>query len=367
MIPLFKVHMSKTVDKPLLKTLHSGWVGEGQKVAEFEKTMGEYVGNPKCFALSSATHGLHLALRLAGIGPGDDVITTPLTCAATVWPILYQGANIVWADIKTDDLNIDPVSVKQRITERTKAILAVHWGGYPCDLEELGKIAKENNLVLIEDAAQALGATYKKTKIGDCEYSDAAVVSFQAIKALNTVDGGMLFTSREDFERRGHLMSWFGIDRHGHRKDLRCAVDIKEYGYKYHMNDVAALIGLENLKELDRNLKTARENDRYYRENLKNVPGLTLLQNGEDRQSSCWLFTVLVEGHSSFFWKMGERGIMVSKVHTRNDLHSCVSQFRRNDLTGLEMVNESIACLPVGWWVTKEDREYIVDTIKGGW
>lgn len=366
MIPLFKVFMSKEIDKPLLDVIHSGWIGQCSKVNEFEAALSKRVGNPNCLSLAAGTHGIHLALRLAGVGPGDEVITTPLTCTATNWPILMQGATIVWADIKEEDLNIDPLRVQEAITSHTKAIVVMHWGGYPCDLSELHQIALGHDLVLIEDAAQGIGAEYKGSKIGACEYSDYTMFSFQAIKHLTTVDGGALFLKSSRDCKKGKLLRWYGIDREGPRKDMRCEDPINDWGYKYHMNDVCATVGLVNLRELGWILEKTRSNTNYYKRELVGVPSLSLTQNETNRVSANWLFTLLVEDRDGFARKMTEKGIHVSRVHERNDLHPCTEQFR-SSLPVLEDVVETMICIPCGWWVTKENREYIASTIKAGW
>lgn len=366
MIPLFKVFMSKKVDKDLLSTLHSGWIGEGPKVKEFEKVLSEKFNNPYCLTLSAGTHGIHLALRLAEVGPGDEVICTPLTCTASNWPVLYQGAKIVWADINHEDLNIDPFQIERKITTRTKAVIVVHWGGYPCDLERIYRVCQERSIVVIEDAAHAYGATYNGSKIGDCNWSDFCMFSFQAIKHLTAVDGGALFCKSPIDYHDGRLLRWYGIDREGPRIDLRCEADIPDFGYKYHMNDVCATIGLKNMEEVDRNIKITRENAKYYEKELRSIIGIEVPQMKSDRQSPYWLFTIYVEDRTGFARHMGEKGIMVSRVHERNDKHSCVKEFE-TDLPVLEEVIQKMICIPVGWWITKEDREYIIESIKEGW
>jgi len=243
----------------------------------------------------------------------------------------------------------------------------MHWGGYPCDLQELWDIAQGYGIPLIEDAAHAFGSTYRDTIIGDCVHSDYTTFSFQAIKTLTTVDGGALFCKDRNTYAARKLLRWYGIDREGSRHDMRCEDDIRHYGYKYHLNDVCATIGLENLKYVDKNLQYIRSNARWYMDELKDVPGVTLMQTGQDRTSSWWMFTILVDDRPGFCRMMGEKGVMVSRVHERNDKHSCVARFKRNDLYGLEYVIDKMICLPVGWWVTLEDRGYITDCAKGGW
>ena len=364
-IPIFKVAMNEKIDTPVLDVLHSGWIGQGSKVAEFETHLWKKFNNPNVLALSAGTHGLSLALRLAGIKEGDEVITTPLTCTATNMPILMHGGKIVWADVKSD-FNIDPASIEKSLTEKTKAIQVVHWGGYPCDMEEIYTLAQDHNLMLIEDCAHCYGSTYKDSIIGDCEYSDFAMFSFQAIKHLTTIDGGALLTSSQHDYNMAKLLRWYGIDRESPRKDMRCEEDILNWGYKYHMNDVCATVGLENMKIADDNVKRAISNADYYEDLLGDCDGIEMTQIADDRQSSYWLFTVLVEDRTSFAHMMGSKGIAVSRVHERNDKHTCFSGSRK-DLPMLESVINKMMCIPVGWWVDDKDRDYIVESIQGGW
>lgn len=364
-IPLFKVFMSKHIDEPLLKVLHSGWIGQGQKVKEFEQALSQRFDSKYPLSLSAGTHGLSLALWLANVNPGDEVITTAMTCTATNMPILMRGAKIVWADIKSD-LNIDPDSVLEKITSKTKAIICMHWGGYPCNLIELHEIAKANNLFLIEDAAHAYGSTYKDSIIGDCKYSDFTMMSFQAIKHLTTVDGGCLFCKTENDYNRGKLLRWYGIDRESARTDFRCEEDIKEFGAKYHMNDICAQIGLINMPEVEENIKKTADNADYYNEELSKISGIELCQIEKNRQSSYWTYTIQVDKRSEFCYSMGSKGIAVSRVHERNDKHNFSKEFRC-ELSMLDYVASRMICIPVGWWVTREQREYIVESIKKGW
>lgn len=366
-IPLFKVAMNDTdLDSRVSQVLHSGWVGQGDKVEEFEQALGKRLDNRRVLALSSGTHGLTLALRLAGVGPGDEVISTPLTCSATNMPILQQGADIVWADVK-QDFNIDPQSIKRCITERTRAIMLVHWGGYPCDMQDISDIAADaGGIPIIEDCAHAYGATYRNSTLGSCDYSHYAMFSFQAIKHLTTADGGALCCRRESDYGRAKTLRWFGIDREKHRLGMACEGNIPEWGYKFHMNDVCATIGLSNMPLTDSNIRKARANAHYYMNALREVDGLLFTQTEPDRQSSFWLFTLLLENRDAFCKMMTSRGIAVSRVHERNDRHNCFQKFTRT-LDGLDSIVDRMICIPVGWWLSDQHREYIVECIKGGW
>jgi dTDP-4-amino-4,6-dideoxygalactose transaminase len=364
-IPMFKVAMNPKVNNNLLKVIHSGWIGQGEGVKNFEIKLSKVFNNDKVLTLSSGTHGLSLALRLAGIGVGDEVISTPLTCTATNMPVLQQGADIVWADVKRD-LNIDPESIRKNITDKTKAILFVHWGGYPCDLEEIHDIGKEYNIPIIEDCAHAYGSEYKGHVMGDCHYSDYAMFSFQAIKHLTSIDGGALCLKSKDNYNRGKLLRWYGIDRESPRTDFRCEADIAEWGYKFHMNDVCATVGMSNMALAEENMNSAKNNAIYFEKELINIDGIELTQIDKNKKSSYWLFTMLVNQRSDFTYMMGSKGVSVSRVHERNDKHTCFNKYIKH-LPGLESIIDKMICIPVGWWISDEDREYIVSCIKGGW
>jgi len=379
MIPLFKVYMSKAAANDVKQVLESGYIGQGPKVEEFEKVLKERFQNDYVLTMNSATSAEHLALHLLkapqegwpGIQPGDEVLASPLTCTASNWPILAHDFRIKWVDIDPHTLNMDLDDLARKITPSTKAIMAVHWGGYPLDLDRLKQIqlaAKEINgfkPAIIEDSAHSFGATYKGKPLGS--HGNINTFSFQAIKHLTSVDGGALVLPHQRLYNRGKLLRWYGIDRECNRKDFRCELDIEEYGFKFHMNDVNATIGLANLKEVDKEvIQKHKANSKRYFDAFQNIPGLTLLENAPDRESACWLFTMKVERRDDFTRHMTDKGIAVSRVHERNDLHTCTRDFRVQ-LPSLEKVMPEMICIPNGWWLTEDEREYIVDCVKEGW
>ena len=361
MIPLFKVHMPEGLMGPLEKVLYSGYIGQGPKVEEFERLLVPWMGNPNVLTLNSGTSALHLALRLAGVDGGTEVVSTPMTCSATNVPILERGASVVWADINPWTGNMDPVDVERKITPKTRAIMAVHWGGYPCDLAELRAIANKYKVVLIEDAAHAFGATYRGRKIGTV--GDYVAFSFQAIKHLTTIDGGALVCRTSDGYRRGKLLRWYGIDRDTSKADLRCEEDLVSHGYKFHMNDVNATIGIEQLKHVARILAAHRANAAFYRERFAPLKNVQLLRYEKDRESSFWLFTMRVRDRDGFQLFMEGKGVHVSRVHVRNDMHTAFTAFRRN-LPGVDEWEREHVSIPVGWWVTEHDRETIAKAVE---
>lgn len=348
------------------QVLQSGWLSEGKMVKEFEQKLTAVLGLINPVALNSGTSALHLGLVLAGVKPGDEVILPPQTFVATGLVILMQGAKPVFADIQYETGNIDPQSIRSKITEKTKAIMPVHWGGYPCDMDEISQIAQEFNLTVIEDAAHALGATYKDKAIG--AISQFTAFSFQAIKHLTTGDGGALCCLLTKDYEQAMIRRWFGIDRKNSRSSLlgEREYNISDVGYKYHLNDLSAAVGLGNLQDFPKNLKKRKQIAQFYRQELKNIPGLTLLDHQSDRESAEWLFTVLVENRNDFITKLKSHQIPASVVHLRID-HNSVFGGISSNLINQEKFNQNQVAIPVHEGLLKSDVINIVDKIKQGW
>jgi perosamine synthetase len=367
-IPLFKPFMPESVIGPVTETLLSGWIGEGPKVKQFEAQLAAYLGvEPnRVLTVNSGTSALELALRLANVGPGDEVISTAMTCAATNEPILLTGARIRWADIDPLTGNISAKSIAEAINEKTKAIMIVHWGGYPCDLAEINDIADAHGVPVIEDAAHALGSEYQGKLIGN--HSAFACYSFQAIKTITTVDGGLVVCRDPEAAHRGRKLRWFGIDREARKTEVFWEYDIEEPGYKFHMNDVAATIGIEQFKYLQQQLDHQRKNADIYYTDLDNLPGLTLPTREDDRCSSYWLMTVIVEERDRFVTMLRSNGIASSVVHIRNDIYTAFKDAARvESLAGLDSFTSKMLCIPIGYWVTEDDMQTITGAIKRGW
>jgi dTDP-4-amino-4,6-dideoxygalactose transaminase len=242
----------------VVETLKSGWLTTGPRVARFEQDFRERTGAPHAIAVNSATAGLHLALAGLGIGPGQEVITTPMTFCATVHAILHVGAMPVLADIGTDG-NIDPEQIEKRITKRTRAVIPVHIAGLPCKMEAIWALAKEHRINVIEDAAHAAGAFHNGRAIGagpsgTSGASDAVVFSFYATKNLTTGEGGMITTHRPELAEAMRMLALHGLshdawNRYTDRGDW--AYDVLAHGFKYNMSDIQAAIGIHQLRKLD--------------------------------------------------------------------------------------------------------------------
>jgi dTDP-4-amino-4,6-dideoxygalactose transaminase len=385
-IPLFKVSMSPDVGKSVESVLLSGMITQGQQVEKFEQQLKEYFNFPYILTLNSATSGLTLALRLLkdelNFGEEDEVLTTPLTCTATNWPILANNMNLRWVDVDKNTCNMDLDDLKRKLSPKTKIIMFVHWGGYPIDLEKLKQVqiyCKEKfgfEPRVIEDCAHAFGAKFRGKYLGTSDnYKNIAVYSLQAIKHLTTGDGGLIFLPNKEQYEQAKLLRWFGISREQRTTstgDFRLEPDVKDWGYKFHMNDINATIGIENLKLVTGNLQKIKDNANYYYSALsefqKESTTIELMENSPDRESSYWIYTLKIKGNrkQEFINFMKEKGIVTSQVHNRNDIHSCVKKYKleTNKLVNLNELEKEIICIPVGWWLSENDKMHIVESIK---
>lgn len=358
MIPLFKVHMPSAVDRPLLDTLHSGYITQGQKVEEFEGRVAAFLGTDNVVSLNSGTSALTLAMRLAGIGPGDEVISTAMTCTATNLPVLSLGGKLVFADVDPVSGNINAESIQKLITKKTKAILFVDWGGMPADMEEIVSIARAHDLKVIEDAAHAFGAEYKGKKVGTI--ADFTCFSLQAIKHITTGDGGILTTLDPKDAERAKVLRWFGIDRSKNGLDSRIDQDIEEYGYKFHMNDLNATIGIVQMDHINRILKSQYDNAMHYHDKLDKY--FVRQHEGQDRRSAWWLYTLLLpskKDRDAFKAHAEKNGVMVNQVHKRNDEYTVFKQFKRKGLDGLDYFADRMVCIPVHWGLSDIELDQI--------
>lgn len=390
-IPLFKVFMSPTAKDEVGKVLDSGFIGQGQVVEQFEKDLADYLENDRVLTLNSGTSGLHLALHLLkapkkstqiyhgvasvdsywpGLEDGDEVLATSLTCTASNFPILANNLKIKWVDIDPTTLNIDLDDLERKISPKTKVIMLVHWGGYPNDLNRIKQIQDKARRMygfkpaVIEDGAHSFGSKYMGKPLGN--HGNIVMHSLQAIKHITSVDGGVLILPHQDLYNRGKLIRWYGIDRDSNRKDFRCEADIPEWGFKFHMNDVNAAVGIENLKHANQIVSAHKSNAKFYDGSLQDISGLTTLTRHEGHDSAFWIYSMLVENRDGFMKWMKECNIIVSQVHERNDKHSCVREYI-SALPQLDNTIGKVVSIPVGWWVSDEQREYIVDCIKKGW
>ena len=363
MIPLFKVHNPQNLGERVETLFNSGQITEGKFSDEFERQFSKFVGNENTSLVNSCTSALTLAYHVCDLREGDEIITTPMTCMATNEPLMMFGIKMVFADINPNTGNIDPEDVQRKITNKTKAIVAVHWAGQPFDIDSINSIARQHDIRVIEDAAHALGAKYNGMPIGS--HSDFVCFSFQAIKHLTTGDGGAICSKFKADDTRIKKLRWFGLDRKWSErtKKSRWEQDILECGYKFHMNNLNAIIGLEQMKHVDKIIKRHQDNSDFFDTNINNKKIQTLTRS-ENSRSSSWIYTLLTEQREQFKRYMLEANISADVVHVRNDRYSVFDKFRNDQLKGCDEFSRKMINIPVGWWVTDKEREYIVDKIN---
>jgi perosamine synthetase len=335
-------------------------------VARFEAGLRQQLELSRPVAVNSGTAALHLALSVAGVKAGDEVVVPAQTFVATGMAVLAQGATPVFADIDPGTGNLAAESFADEVSPRTRAVIPVHWAGLPCDLDEINAIARRHQVAVIEDAAHALGASYKGQAIGSI--SRFTAFSFQAIKHLTAGDGGALCCVDQADEDVTRARRWFGIDRQRSTPSIlgEREFDIDAPGFKYHMNDLAAAVGLGNLDGFADRLGRRRNIDGRYREELADTPGLRLLRLPEDRESACWLFTLLVDRREDFIRALASEGIPASVVHLRIDRYSVFGGCREH-LPGQAQFDAQQISLPVHDDLTDEEVGRTISRIRRGW
>lgn len=364
-IPLYKVHTPPNVAGIMSEVMTTGQIAIGPNVAKFEDLLRDYLGNPLVTTTGDISNSLVLCLFLAGVRPGDDVLMSPLVCLATSCPVRNLFANIRWCDVDPATGNIDPADISKRITPKTKAIVVYHWAGNPADLDAIHAVARAHNIVVIEDAGEALGAEYHGKKIGTTG-SDYTVFSFYPNRHLTTIDGGAIACAREEDYEKAYWLKRYGI----HQPTFRCAdgeinpeSDIPIAGWNLYMNHVAATIGVAQMAYLPQIIARHQENGFYYDEALDDIPGITILRRPNNSLSAYWVYTFLARNRDNLLERLQQAGVSASKVHLRNDLYSAFGSGPEN-LPGVAEFSAQCLSIPCGWWVTDQDRAYIVDLIR---
>lgn len=371
--PLFKVHVSK--EEALAKVgdvFASGFINEGVQVSELTLQLSKTLESNNLILTNACTSALTLALHLTGVGPGDEVISSPMTCVAGNVPIVNLGANIVWGDVDSSNGMLDPMDVSKKITDKTKAVVVVAWAGTPPQLQDLWKICDRRGIKLILDAAHAFQARYHGTPIH--EWANYTCYSFQAIKHFTTGDGGALVCLDSNDHKRAKALKWFGIDRDrakdesGNWKGQQWDVDIEEAGYKFNMNNVAAAIGLSQLPYVDKIMTAHRANAAAYDKLFAGCDRVRRSTRPFGGESSFWVYTMKVDPKRSRLQRdellkaLNEEGIMAGVVHVPNDDYTAFQRFKA-DLPGVRDFSANQFNLPCGWWLNEDDIRHIANRV----
>ncbi len=377
-LPFARPAISEEAIAAVADSLRSGWITTGPKAQAFEEEFAAYTGAPFALALNSATAGLHLAFLALGLGHGDEVITTPMTFVATVNTILWTGARPVLVDIDRETLNIDTARLEAALTERTRAIVPVHFAGLPCDMDAVEAIAAERELAVVEDAAHALGARYKGRLIGSSkEKRHATVFSFHPTKNITTGEGGMLCTGDEEIAEKTALLRQHGMSKGAWK---RYAVqgtphyDVHFPGLKYNMLDIEAAIGRDQLRRLEGFNGRRREIAARYDAAFADLPGLILPRGASyDHLHSRHIYTPLVDtdalglSRDAFMVRLREFNIGTALHYQAVHLFSYYGKtfgWRRGDFPEAEHVSDRIVSLPLFPAMTDDDVSDVIETVR---
>jgi perosamine synthetase len=362
-IQLFKPYMDEEEIEAVAQVIRSGWLGLGPKTAEFERQLAQYIGVPYMAALNSATAALDLALRLLNVQPGDEVIVPTMTFVSTAHVVIYNRATPVFADVDETTLNIDLEDVARKITPRTRAIIPVHYGGRPVDMDRLREIA--GRIPIIEDAAHACGAEYKGQKCGSI--GDLGCFSFQAVKNLATGDGGAIATKDQALINRAKRLRWLGIDKgtwdrtDGNRTYL-WDYSVDEIGFKSHMNDIAAAIGIVQLRKLDQMNARRQEIKRRYNEGLGDLGWIQLPPDDTADSKSSWHIYCIQSNYRDELNAYLEKRKIGTGVHYR-PIHTYACYGHQPHLPKAENAFQRILSLPMHAGLSDQDVDDVIDAI----
>lgn len=367
-IPLFRSFVGDAAGATLAAALRAGPLASGPAVAEFEAALGRHLGDAHCVATSDRAGALTLALRACGVGPGTEVLVSPLSCLATTMPIANLHARPVWCDVDPATGMIDPAEIARRRGTHTRAIVHYHWGGDVGPLGEIRAAADAAGLPLIEDAAAAFGAEYHGWRLGQAGRA-WTVLSFYAVNPLNTVEGGALCCPSAEAAESVRWGRRFGI----HQPDFRLAngdlnpdSDIPLMGYSFAMTNLTATLGLSQLHEVDALLARHRVNGRHFDTALRDVRGLTLLRRGPGEDSAYWVYALRATRRAQLIDKLHAHGIGAQRLHLRNDRYSCFEPAPW-PLPGADAFDLDNLALPCGWWVDADARARIIECVSDGW
>lgn len=366
MIPIFQPYTNEEEINALKEVLDSHWLGLGPKTAEFEKNFTEYIGTSYAVGLNSGTSALHLAIKLLNIKKGDEVLVPTMTFVSTAHAVVYNSAKPVFVDVDRKTLNIDIEDVKNKLTAKTKAVIAVHYSGRPVDIDTLKK-SIPSNVYIIEDAAHAAGASYKEKKCGSL--ANIAAFSFHTVKPLCTGDGGAITLNDEEMMQRAKRLRWLGIDkgtfdRTSQDKSYFWDYNVEEIGYKYHMNDLQAALALVQLKKLDNGIAIRREKANLYSHLLSEVTEVECpLLDDEIYKSSWHIYCIKCEKRDELFSFLRENGITTGVHYRPIHLYSCYGR-KKPYLKNAEEIFKRILTLPLFVELTFEEIKYIIEKIK---
>jgi dTDP-4-amino-4,6-dideoxygalactose transaminase len=367
-LSLYKPHFPEAARRAAIEVLSTSEIASGPWVSRFEERLKGYLGNSNLTTMGDGSTAISICLHLAGVRPDDEVIACPMACLATNAPIRAVLATPKWCDIDPGTGTLCCADLGNCLTQRTKAILVYHWGGNPADLAPICAFARQHGLAVVDDAGEALGSEYQGRKIGNTG-TDFTVFSFYPNRHITTIDGAAVTFASSKQSGRARYFKRYGIDLSRFRTsdgeiDPNC--DIPETGWSSYLNNVAASIGCVQMESLSEIVKRRIANGEYYDTALSGLAGVTVLRKPPGSRASSWVYTFLAERRQELAQKLREKGIQTSALHCRNDRYTGFGS-RQRDLPGVTLFSNHCLSIPSGWWVQKEDREYVVGQIREGW
>lgn len=367
-IPLFKLDSDSKDINAVSKIIKSGmnWA-TGPDVTLFEQELAKYVGTKYAVTFNSGTSALHVMLLAYGIGEGDEVIVPSFTFISTANSVLFTGAKPVFAEIEGETYGLDPKDVERKITKRTKAIMPIHFGGCPCRIEELRKIAKKHKVLLLEDAAESLGSTVNGKKVGS--FGEAGMISFCAAKVISTGEGGVILTdSRDLYEKMKLLRSHGRADTKDYFKTAEY-LDHIQLGYNFRISNILAALGRTQLKKIEKLIAARRKHSAYLSKHFKNISELTLPKALKGDRHIYHMYTVRVEGgkkrRDALQKHLNEKGIMAKVYFPPAHLSKFYRSmgWKKNDLPITEAISDSVLTLPMFPGLKKKDLDYMIKEV----
>lgn len=363
-IPLFGVVHLPEMETAALEILRSGSIANGEYVAKFEEGLARLLGQRNLVTTVDMTSAIFLALHLSGVKADDEVITTAFSCMATNSPIATIGAKPIWVDIEKNSACMSVTNFKALITPKTKAVILYHLSGYPGPAKAIAQICKKYNIKLIEDCNNAMLAKVDGQNVGS--FGDFAVYSFYPNRQINTTEGGAIVCKTDADAARARKLRRFGIDAATFRAnngEINPASEITEIGWSMALNNLCSAIGYVQLKSFEERLKKTRENANFFIKKLEDISELTILNAASNSLPSYWTLIIQTDNRDFILNDLKNCGINCSKLHHRNDDYSCFKKGKTN-LPNTSRLESSIIALPCGWWISKEQIEFIYKSIK---
>ncbi len=373
-LSVFQPMIEENEIEEVSESLRSGWITTGPKVKEFENRFQEFIGSENAVAVNSCTSAIHLSLVLNEIGEGDEVITSPFTFISTANVIEHQNAKPVFADIDEETFNIDPENIQKKITDDTKAIIPVHYGGQPCEMDKIKDIAEDNDLIIIEDAAHAIGAEYKGNKIGTI--SDYTCFSFYATKNLTTAEGGMITTDKNDLADKLSVLSLHGMDKDAWKRYSDTGswfYDVVSPGYKYNMTDIQAAIGLHQLNKLEEMQKRREEIAEKYNQAFEDMDEIITPTVKPNVKHAWHLYSIQINtdlleiDRNEFIEALDAENIGTSVHFIPVHMHSYYKDkygYKPEDFPKAKKVYEGEISIPLYPKMEKEDADDVIRAVK---